>query len=375
MESNITKKALVISLGARSTAENYGAVLQMTAFCELLKKIYKISPTILDYMGVNTRKCRSRIVVLDCLFDRSLKGIIRRLLLGLPIALRYKKNMKFLKCSNAMTKLYRYDDIEKDIFDYDYYIAESDVIWDPTFRAGGFDKVFFLNVKNFLKGKKLVYAAGLGNANYTIAEKQMFNKFTTQIDDCSVRELYSKDFLEQFAEKKNIVCVLDPTLMVPKDYYRQFIHNRLIKKDYVLVYSPAFNNKKMIEDAYDYAKRRQLKVIIVRREITRYHFWDNKINVSVEDFLNYLYFSTAFFCDSYHGICLSVQLEKQFFVYQRDDGRKVEDICKRLGLLNRIVADRIEESPINYAHVNALLDVERLLSYRYLDRCLKCGNS
>ena len=45
------KKALVLSLGMRSTAENYGAILQMTSFCYYIHNKYNIVPEILDYHG------------------------------------------------------------------------------------------------------------------------------------------------------------------------------------------------------------------------------------------------------------------------------------------------------------------------------------
>ena len=100
----------------------------------------------------------------------------------------------------------------------------------------------------------------------------------------------------------------------------------------------------------------------------------NLINVRedllhVKEFLNYLIYSETFFCDSFHGICLSVILKKQFYVYLRNDGKKIIDICERLGLSDRIVNKTICDLNIDYEMIYRNLDKERRIAFDYLDKC------
>ena len=253
------KKALVVSLGLRSTAENYGAILQMTAFCDYISNKYNIIPEVLDYCGQNLKKYGTSKIMTKMLFGTSFKEKIRKLLFSSSIEKRYNSNIEFLKSEVKTTKLYSLDILEKEKFKYDYYIAESDVIWDPTFRNSGFDPAFFLSIPGFEFGKKIVYAAGLGNANFSDEQKIEFKSLSQNLDFWSVREDYSKKYIEKIMTNDKVNCVLDPTLMVEDKYFKSLINNRYISEKYILVYTPAFNNEKLINDAYAYAKKMIVK--------------------------------------------------------------------------------------------------------------------
>ena len=364
------KKALVTSLGLRSTSENYGAILQMTSFCDYISKTYNIKPEILDYFGINLNKYGKKNIMTKMLFGNTLKEKFRKILFSKLIEKRYESNIDFLKKRIATTKTFSYDELLKENFSFDYYIAESDVIWDPSFRNSGFDPVFFLSVPGFKNGKKIVYSAGLGNANFNNNQIAEFKELIKNIDYWSVREKYSKEFLEK-NNIDNVVSVLDPTLVVDDSYFKSLISNRKMSKKYVLVYTPAFNNKKLLFDAYSYAQKNHCKVIIIKRVPSVKNFFDTKINVNIEDFLNYLYYCEAFFCDSYHGVCLSVQLEKDFFVYEREDGKKISDLCQILDLGDRIIKNSLPESKIDYSKVKIKLDIEKQNSKKVLDSYFK----
>ena len=74
------RKALVMSLGLRSTAENSGAILQITAFCNYIMNKYDIIPEVLDYHGKNLSKYGYSKVMTKMLFGNSFKEKIRRVL-------------------------------------------------------------------------------------------------------------------------------------------------------------------------------------------------------------------------------------------------------------------------------------------------------
>lgn len=341
----------------------------MTAFCNYISKKYNIEIEVLDYLGINLKEYGTNKIMSKMLFGNSFKEKIRKLIFSHFIEKRYNSNINFLKNNEKTTKLYSIDDLKKEKFKYDYYIAESDVIWDPTFRNSGFDPAFFLSIPGFEFGKKIVYAAGLGNANFSDEQKIEFKSLLQNLDFWSVREDYSKKYIEKIISNDKVNCVLDPTLMVEDTYFKSLINNRYISEKYILVYTPAFNNEKLINDAYAYAKKNDCKVIIIKRVPSIKHFFDTKINVSIETFLNYLNYCEVFFCDSYHGVCLSVQLKKEFFVYEREDGRKIADLCKRLGLTDRLVTCSVPETPIDYQKVHDKLIKEKKISEEFLNKC------
>lgn len=364
----MSKKVLVCSLGARSTAENYGAVIQIDAFSYFLKEHYDADVTILDYLGKNISRIKTKNFINELMFNNSFKDKIRKMLFGRKVQKRFKKNINYLK-KNKMTSLVRYQEINNLNLNFDYYVAESDVIWDPSFRKSGFDELFFLNTNAFENGKRIVYSAGLGDANYNENEKKQFLSLIKNLDKWSVREEYSKEFLETFVDGQ-IELTLDPTLLVEKKYYLEIVKRySKPKKEYVLVYSPAFNNMKMINDAKLFAKKHNLDIIIIKRLPSKKDYFKTKIDVGVDEFLSLLYYSRSFFCDSFHGVCLSVMLEKEFYVYEREDGRKIFDICHRLGLENNLVTNDFIEHDIDFLYVNSRLEEEKKKSIQFLDLC------
>ena len=131
----------------------------------------------------------------------------------------------------------------------------------------------------------------------------------------------------------------------------------------------------MIQDARDYANKYGYKLICVSREPMRINNAKVVVDASVHEFLSLLKQCEIFFCDSFHGICLSVRLKKQFYVYDREDGKKIKDICDRLGLEGRMVlAEKSDlynwDELIDYVTVYEKLDEEKKKSFAFLDKAL-----
>lgn len=89
----------------RSTAENYGAILQMTSFCYYIHNKYNIVPEILDYHGKNLKKYGTNKVMTKMLFGNTYKEIIRKILFSKLIEKRYNSNIKFVKDNVKTTKI------------------------------------------------------------------------------------------------------------------------------------------------------------------------------------------------------------------------------------------------------------------------------
>ena len=369
------KKALIISLGSRSTIENYGAVLQITAFCALLRERYGIQSKVLDYIGINCKGCSDSLFFWEIIYGNGLRGRIKSIFLGGKIKKRIKNNLVFLRNECGNTRLYDYSTINNASFRYDYYIAVSDVIWDPSFRKGGFDNVFFLPDYVFKRGKRIVFSAGIGDGVFNEEEKEDFKNKIAKLDRWSVREGYASEYLKEFIHS-HVRVTLDPTLIVDDLFYKKYINTKKRnKKRYILLYDVGYNNQKMLQDESDYAKQFDYELIRISRTSNVYEKVYPLINVTIPDFLTMLYYCEAFFCNSFHGVCLAIRFKKTFFVYERPNGKKITDICNRLNLENRIVSKNIMEfenliKPINFEDVYSKLDKEKKNTLDFLDKAL-----
>lgn len=367
------KKISIISLGLHGTNENYGAVLQIYAFQEYLKEKFDAEVTVIDYYGL----CTKNILFLDDGFlKRFIKnvrkrvGLLKKFLKGDGLFFRIRKNEIFISKNINKSVKYNYKNIDDAKFKSDVYIAESDVIWDPSFKRAGFDKTYFLNNGCFSNGKKIIYAASLGDVKFTDADKNTFKKLISALGCISVRESYASEYIEREFNRK-VETLVDPTLLFDGEFYDKFIENASvsISKPYVLVYFPAYPNNDVIKSAEEYAAENNWDVLYLCRTVVQGK--NTKIEYGIEDFLYCVKHAEAIFCDSFHGICFSVIYKKLFFAFARDDGRKIEDICKRFSLMDRLVERGVLPSQkINYEDVYEILYKERTKAYRWLSQAI-----
>lgn len=358
-------KISILSLGVHGTNENYGAVLQILAFQEYLKQFFEADVEVVNYYGLSTK---GKILIDDNLIIKSKKFLkkIIKILSNDKLTLRVRKHEKFIKKYLNITKPYNYKNIELAKFNSDYYIAESDVIWDPSFRNTGFDKAYFLKNKCFENGKRIIYAASMGDIKFTEKQNIEFKEMISNLDKISVRESYAKQYIYDKFDIK-VETLIDPTLLLDEVFYNKYIEkcNYKIKKPYIIVYFPAEKNDEVIECAEKYAKEKNLDIIYLCRN--KIEGKNTKINFGIEEFLYYIKNSKAIFCDSFHGICFSVIYKKEFYAFIRNDGKKIEDICNRLELTNRLIKNGIiPEKKIDYSKVYEILLNERQQTQKWL---------
>lgn len=270
---------------------------------------------------------------------------------------------------------YEEGDIKKITASCKYLISGSDQLWNPS----KYDSIYYLT---FAKKEqiKIAYAPSgifdVNSSNKHIVKK--IAKHMENMDYVSVRERISKDILDRYCEKE-IECVLDPTLLLTRRYWDTISSKQLIKEKYIFLYlmgnmkDYSYLIKKVKED-YEGAQ-----VIYIPSNIVEDCFEDGIAckNVGPSEFLSLIRYSEAVCTDSYHGMLLSIQYEKPFYIMKRkDDSRKhwssmarIQNVLETLHLKNRVIAsimDLKKVEDINYIEINQYIRKERKKSYAYL---------
>ena len=368
------KKISIISLGVHGTNENYGAVLQIYAFQEYLKEKFNAEVRVIDYYGLCTKNA---LFLEDHVLKRLIKNVIKKLKCLKKyfkkdgLFLRVRKNESFISKNINKSIKYTYKDIDHAKFNSDIYIAESDVIWDPSFKRAGFDKNYFLDNNCFSNGKKIIYAASLGDIKFSDTDKIIFQRLISTLDCVSVRENYASEYIAQKFNRK-VETLIDPTLFFDSDFYDKLLENTHspISKPYVLVYFPAYPNNNVIKSAEEYAKKYNWDVLYLCRTVIQGK--NTRIEYGIEEFLQCVKYAEAVFCDSFHGICFSIIYKKLFFAFVREDGRKIEDVCMKFSLMNQLIDDgTLPTQKINYEDVYEILNRERTKAYRWLSETMQ----
>lgn len=242
-------------------------------------------------------------------------------------------------------KEYHYDlltDINKD--DFDMFVVGSDQIWRPEYFLGRrqISKAFL----SFTKGwnvRRISYAASFGKDNidnWSRRNIKACGEALRQFDAVSVRE---KSGVQICKEKFGVdaVQVLDPTLLLGKDDYKELIISAGTPK------SPGNLHYYILDETIDkmnlvdkIANEKNLVPFRVNSKVEEPSAKiEERIQPPVEQWLRAFYDADFVITDSFHACVFSIIFNKQFVVYANENRglARYMSLLEPLGLENRIV--------------------------------------
>lgn len=322
--------------------ENYGFEVS-TLFQK--KKIYKI-------VG---KKIKAKI-----------SGIIK------PKSSRAKENKREKKFIN-FTKKYlniKYISRKKIIKlddEFDYYIIGSDQIWNPCVIKK------YLGLEIFkCKKRKISYAASIAQKSVSENYKEMIKKeFTKEkIPFISLREETGKKIIEEITKRKDIKCVLDPTLLLKSSEWDKLIEKPkfISNEKYILCYflgGIPEERKKIIEE---YANINKCEIIDILNPNSKAYY------SSPNEFLYLEKNAFTIFTDSFHSSVFGYIFNTTFYIFERkgnseDMSSRLYDFVDMLNLKERIVSTeevKYLKPEHNYAKSYETLEKEREKSEEFL---------
>ena len=172
---------------------------------------------------------------------KSIKNFIKNFIL-LPhqkvIKINNSKYEEFKNKFFNLTNEYR-EMSELNDSNFNYIISGSDQIWNITIDDS--DDAYFLPwVHN---AKKIAYAPSFGAKNISKYSNNVckYQKFLKDYDFLSVREYNGQKWIKDLINVE-VPVVLDPTLLLEKNDYKNLIANDIDEKEkYIFFYSPTFD--------------------------------------------------------------------------------------------------------------------------------------
>ena len=238
-------------------------------------------------------------------------------------------NISFIKNkTNCVIINNSFSEIKKE--DYDILMVNSDQTWRR------FDKHFydygFLKFAKSWNITKFVYGASLGYDFWALTKEDeiIIKGLIDQFSGISVREKGSIKLIEQHLGIKPLL-VLDPTLLITKDYYidliKNYKNNRIINDSFIFTYLIIQENStnEFIEKACKELGYQNYNVEI------------NKNN-SVEEFIYGINNSKAVITNSFHGTILSIIFKKPFitFIFRNSPRERLISLKEVFHLEDRI---------------------------------------
>lgn len=208
---------------------------------------------------------------------------------------------------------------------YDSYIVGSDQVWNPRLSASDptkFDRAFLLD---FVRGRpKNAYAASIGvNEISPESVASEFSKAWYTFDHISMREETGAEFVERTIGKK-VPTVLDPVLLHDDEWWMKNTDEiALPREPYLLIYNVQQWRKDsdwLVEQAYEYARKNNLKVVQLLVPAQRVKWTRDMVSVGPNEFVRYIAGANAVFANSFHASAFSVVFGKPLYVHRVDEG-------------------------------------------------------
>ena len=259
---------------------------------------------------------------------------------------------------------------------YDGYVVGSDQTWNP-FVANAPDAFFLPFVKD--KSKKGSYAPSLAIKSLPYNMEQEYEKKLSSFSFLSCREQDGAKLLSRIT-KKEVKCVLDPTLLLSDKEWSEYCEYNTPKEPYILVYflGEKPEHRKAIEKIQKLTNWKIISIPAVYLEMDNNY---EKVWGGPEEFLSLIRDASLICTDSFHGTMFSINFQKNFFTFCKNNDSEKSSENSRLysalnifGLSNRIIHNmdslNMESIFIDYEEVIPILEEQRRNSIEYLENML-----
>ncbi len=356
---------------------NYGGYLQCYALMSVLKGMGH------DVYLINRRHNHVKISL-----SAYVKGLIKQYIFGKlsPYTTKareqlYRRNgnrmMSFVDkyIQPRTNELYSSRDFKHlDDYNFDALIVGSDQVWRAKYVPNIEDFYFsFVAGRNV---KRISYAASFGTdeAEYSNEDRQVCGNLISTFDAISVRESSGIDLLCNkygWTTKAPVEVHLDPTMLLTKEHYEQFVNKPASDKKTLFCYIlDDVENKKPLLKSIAEALNCELSIFsLVQSDLP-----------SIEDWLSSIRNAEYVITDSFHGTVFSILFNRQFVALGNINRglSRFEELLGKFGLNSTLFERVIIDSIVNtlktkqdWACVNEVLCSERIRSFRYLDSNLK----
>lgn len=306
----------------------------------------------------------------------------------------YKKNTLFIKEEMKLfedfenfilhdEQVYNENNIVEANKKYDIFVIGSDQVFASyNLSSSAFYADFVAEDK-----KVISYS---GSSDIKIFPKEAEQIFATKLrnfDAISVREETLKDYIESITNKK-VTVVLDPTFLLSKEEWMKIANQKnLSNKKYILCYFlgsfSSWQRKKAqaYADKYGYEVIHLPYIMSTIHPADKYLKSDGRHDVGPREFISLINNAECIFTDSFHGMVFSINFNKKFYVFNKDDlsdslsmNSRITDMLDLLKLSFRLITNKkaiIDNLPIDYSKANEILKEEKEKSINWLLNVLK----
>lgn len=247
--------------------------------------------------------------------------------------------------------------------------AGSDQIWNSS--ALYVDPLYYLRFAP--AAKRIAFAPSFGRDFVADYNRKKMSKYISDFACLSVREDSGIKLIKELTGR-DAIHLIDPTLMVDRETWKETLGIKDKKENYILAYfldSPSSYARKAIAELKGTLK---CEVIAIPYKFDDMSFCDRVVPTGPIEFVDLVNNAKCVLTDSFHGTAFSINLHTPFYVFARNYGtahsqnNRIESILRMMKMQDRFEPNDIvgKLNSVNFEEAEQILDEERSLSKKYV---------
>ena len=353
---------------------NYGSLFQSYATESFFRQIGYETRTI-DYIPKSEYGVKRIVTFADFAQLHGVKRLVYELIKIPDEMIKGLVFGKFRKRMLALTeRFYTLEQLQSHDFGNSILCAGSDQLWGymPT---GRIDKAYFLDFGTE-RNKRIAYASSFGRTDFDNDFYAELRPLLLPFNLITVREESAVSLIQEHTALPS-VPILDPTLMLSREFWLNLAHSKVRKSNYIILYQLR-KNIAMDEYVADIARINGWKVVRVSTSIyDKLGFGRCRYLVPPEKILSLFRDAAYIVTDSFHATVFSLIFHKQFLdVLPSTTYERITDLLGKLGLMDRVTdcsnaKSDLTKSTIDYDRVDKILTQERLRATNIIEKAIK----
>lgn len=246
-------------------------------------------------------------------------------------------------------------------------VCGSDQIWKAN--AANVDPIFYLQFVP--EHKRVAYAPSFGGTHVPSYNAKIISKYLKSIPNIAVREESGVDIVRKLTGR-TVKTVIDPTLLID---WHEFIKS--INENYVLLYFLDEPSDKVLDHILKRAKEKNLKIYAIPHKFEKYNkYSDIQLKlIGPQEFPSIIANASCVYTDSFHGTVFSINLNRPFWVFERNyksfksQSTRITDLLKVFNLSDQYITKNSNSEltfpRLDFVEVNKILDDQRDISKKY----------
>ena len=249
----------------------------------------------------------------------------------------------------------------------------SDQIWNSSTLY--VDPLYYLRFAP--KYKRIALSPSFGRDFIAEYNKDKMKEWISDYPYLSVREDSGVKLIKELTGR-DALHLLDPTLIINADEWREILSIENKPKDYVLAYfldKPSALAKKNLKEIKE---KFNCKVVAIPYKFENMDYCDEVVAAGPKEFVELIANAKVICTDSFHGTVFALNMHTPFFTYEREYGsankqsERVLSILRKVDMLDRYQPQDVigELNKLDFNHSEEVLNAERKKAYTYVNNAI-----